>query len=139
MSSKTRILTSQHFKSNTIFFKFTTRELLSFIYDWFEELMCSFGFNQCNNVICINDCFFYCGILFFKHIAYWCFRKNVLWHPFNDSNTDLKRVKIFIGDIIYSFILSESDVMLKNGFRTLLESLWSKIRCPVEVNPAWRW
>ncbi|PON51517.1 Nucleolar pre-ribosomal-associated protein [Parasponia andersonii] len=34
--------------------------------------------------------------------------------------------------------LSRADVH-NNGLRILLESLWSKICCPVEANPAWRW
>jgi nucleolar pre-ribosomal-associated protein 1 len=25
------------------------------------------------------------------------------------------------------------------GYRTSTLSLWSKIRCPAEANPAWRW
>ncbi|XP_062077760.1 uncharacterized protein LOC133782458 isoform X2 [Humulus lupulus] len=41
--------------------------------------------------------------------------------------------------ILLENALSLADATHKNGFRLLLESVWLKIRYPVEANPAWRW
>ncbi|XP_048318581.2 uncharacterized protein LOC107431767 isoform X2 [Ziziphus jujuba] len=40
-----------------------------------------------------------------------------------------------------TFLLWDSSIFADffHDHRTLMESLWSKIRCPAEANPAWRW
>ncbi|KAK9212651.1 hypothetical protein WN943_002033 [Citrus x changshan-huyou] len=46
---------------------------------------------------------------------------------------------LLLSDVLIFHVSIESGSAFKLGHRTSLASLWSRIHCPAEANPCWRW